>query len=242
MTLATKKIRKQLQAPHDPKNLNSLIAFITTMAQTVHKQVENSIRALLEKDEGLAGAIALNEPRVNALEIVIDEYAVRTIVGRALPEEDVRLIVATIKINNDLERMGDLAVNIAQRVITLGDRADAELPKELVEMVTPVQEILRKSLTALVEQDILLANEVLTSDEEVDAHRDRVFEMLLSEMAHQPDSVNANFQLLLVARYLERIADHATNIAEDIIYWVRGVDVRHRKGEAPAIYDFSRED
>src|SRR5437879_13598929 len=118
-TLARSNVRTYKAVKSDFENHTTLINFLTTMAQTVQGQVEKAIEALLSRNEGLAGAVAINEPRVNALEEVIDEHAVKTIVGRSLPQEDVRLIVATIKINNDLERMGDLAVNIAQRVISL---------------------------------------------------------------------------------------------------------------------------
>src|SRR5947209_14122531 len=117
MTTAVRSTRKYKAVKPDFENHTTLINFLLTMAQTVQGQVEKSIEALLTRNEGLAGAVALYEPRVNALEVVIDEHAVKTVVGRCLAQEDVRLIVSTIKINNDLERMGDLAVNIAQRVI-----------------------------------------------------------------------------------------------------------------------------
>jgi phosphate transport system protein len=166
--------------------------------------------------------------------VVIDEHAVKTIVGRSLPAEDVRLIVATIKINNDLERMGDLAVNIAQRVISLSRQENRiELPQELVDMASPVRQMAMKSHNAMANRDISLAEEVLRSDDEVDDYRNRIYEKIMQAMANQPRMAQANFQLLLASRYLERIADHATNIAEDVIFWIRGVDVRHNRLRTP---------
>jgi phosphate transport system protein len=155
---------------------------------------------------------------------------VKTIVGRSLSAEDVRLIVASIKINNDLERMGDLAVNIARRVISLANAPTrVELPSELVAMSAPVKEMVRKSLGAMAHRDISLAEEVLRSDDEVDDYRDQVYDKIMAAMARQPHMATANFQFLLASRYLERIADHSTNIAEDVIFWIQGIDVRHNR-------------
>jgi phosphate transport system protein len=229
-TAAKPQMRNYKAIKPDFENHTTLINFLLTMSETVQSQVEKAIEALLTRNEGLAGAVAIYEPRVNALEVVIDEHAVRTIVDRSLPQDDVRLIVATIKINNDLERMGDLAVNIAQRVISLSlEENRIELPQELIAMATPVKEMVRKSLGAMAHRDISLAEEVLRSDDEVDDHRDRVYEKIMEAMKRQPNMAIANFQLLLASRYLERIADHSTNIAEDVIFWIRGVDVRHNR-------------
>jgi phosphate transport system protein len=231
MTPGTKsQVRNFKIIKPDFENHTTLINFLLTMSQTVQTQVEKAIEALLTRNEGLAGAVALYEPRVNALEVVIDEHAVKTIVGRSLPAEDVRLIVATIKINNDLERMGDLAVNIAQRVISLSMQENRiELPQELIEMASPVRQMVIKSHNAMANHDISLAEEVLRSDDEVDDYRNRVYEKIMQAMSNQPRMAQANFQLLLASRYLERIADHSTNIAEDVIFWIRGVDVRHNR-------------
>jgi phosphate transport system protein len=214
----------------DFENHTTLVNFLLTMSQTVQNQVENAIDSLLSRDEHLAATVAMQEPRVNALEVVIDEHAVKTIVGRSLPAEDVRLIVASIKINNDLERMGDLAVNISKRVISLRDAPlRIELPPELVAMAAPVKVMVRKSLGAMADRDISLAEEVLRSDDEVDDYRDRAYDKIMAAMARQPNMAAANFQFLLASRYLERIADHATNIAEDVIFWIQGIDVRHNR-------------
>ena len=136
-------------------------------------------------------------------------------------------MVATLKITNDLERMGDLAVNLAERIISLSEMPRRVAPPELEPMVAAVRAMIKKSLGALIFRNVVLAGEVLESDDLVDRYRDEIFERLLAGMRQGPADVAPNLQLVLASRYLERLADHATNIAEDIIFWVRGLDVRH---------------
>jgi phosphate transport system protein len=143
-----------------------------------------------------------------------------------------RLIVAALKITNDLERIGDLAVNLAERVISLREMASTELPEELAPMAAAVRAMVSKSLGALIFRNTELATQVLESDDVVDQYRDRIFEKLLDRMTKQAALVSPGLQFILATRHLERIADHATNIAEDIIFWVRGLDVRHGRGIA----------
>ena len=144
-----------------------------------------------------------------------------------LSDADVRLIVATLKINNDLERMGDLAVNLAERAISLAAMGDVETPAELEPMTTAVRAMVSKCLGALIYQNVDLATQVLESDDVVDQYRDRVFEALLSGITENSSQAAPNLQFVLASRHLERIADHATNIAEDVLFWVRGLEVRH---------------
>ena len=208
-----------------------MVNYLVSMARTVEAAVNRAMEALLDSHSPRAGTLVseifYNEPRINEMEIVIDEHAVRTLRGGALPEKDIRMIVATLRINNDLERMGDLAVNIGQRVISLAEMKPAETPPEFAPMSEAVRAMVGKSLGALIFRNVNLATAVLQSDDAVDRFRDVVFERLLAEMAHYPDTVAPNMQFVLVSRYLERIADHCTNIAEDVLFWVRGLDVRH---------------
>ncbi|PYU22496.1 MAG: hypothetical protein DMG30_14715 [Acidobacteria bacterium] len=136
-------------------------------------------------------------------------------------------MVATLKITNDLERMGDLAVNLGERIISLTEMRPVVAPPELEPMVVAVRAMIKKSLGALILKNVVWAREVLESDDLVDRYRDDIFERLLDGMRHRPGDIAPNLQLVLASRYLERLADHATNIAEDIIFWVRGLDVRH---------------
>jgi phosphate transport system protein len=123
--------------------------------------------------------------------------------------------------------MGDLAVNLAERIISLTEMHPVAAPPELEPMAAAVRAMIKKSLGALIFKNVVLAGEVLESDDLVDRYRDEIFERLLAGMRQDPADVGPNLQLVLASRYLERLADHATNIAEDIIFWVRGLDVRH---------------
>jgi phosphate transport system protein len=135
-----------------------------------------------------------------------------------------------LKITNDLERIGDLAVNLAQRSITLREMPGAQLPEELAPMAAAVRAMVSKSLGALIFRNADMAALVLESDDVVDKFRDTIFEKLMENMTQQASLVSSGMQFVLATRHLERIADHATNIAEDIIFWVRGLDVRHGRG------------
>ncbi|MBI3405586.1 MAG: hypothetical protein HY046_09030 [Acidobacteria bacterium] len=132
-----------------------------------------------------------------------------------------------MRINNDLERMGDLAVNTAERVVTLAGMRNVKVPEDIHPLSVAVKDMVSKSLGALVYRNVDLANEVLRSDDKVDHYRDLVCDRLLAEMTQDPGNVAPDLQFVLASRHLERIADHATNIAEDVIYWVRGLEVRH---------------
>jgi phosphate transport system protein len=205
----------------------ALVNYLVSMARTVEGSVNRALEALLQRNEKLASEVFLTEPRINEMEIVIDEHAIRLLRRGNLPESGVRLIVASLKVNNDLERIGDLAVNICQRVISLASMGDVTNPAELQPMTTAVGSMVSKSLGALIFQNVALANEVLESDDVVDQYRDRIFESLLAGMTQDASRVAPNMHFVLATRHLERIADHTTNIAEDILFWVRGLDVRH---------------
>jgi phosphate transport system protein len=204
-----------------------LMNYLTSQARTVEASVNRALAALLGKNEGLASDVFLTEPRINEMEMVIDEHAVRMLGHGGLDEADVRLVVAALKINNDLERMGDLAVNLAERSISLGSMGHVEIPAELEPMTTAVRAMVSKCLGALIYENVELATQVLESDDLVDQYRDRVFEALLAGIAENPAQAAPNLQLVLASRHLERIADHTTNIAEDVLFWVRGLEVRH---------------
>lgn len=210
--------------------------YLVSMARTVEGMVNKSLEALLRRDEQMSSAIFLTEPRVNEMEIIIDDHAVRLLRGGNLPEGEIRHIVATLKINNDLERMGDLAVNIGQRVISLAQMEGIVAPAELEPMSASVRAMVSRCLGALIFRNVTMANEVLESEEAVDQFRDQVFDRLLASMREDVSLVAPNVQYLLATRHLERIADHATNIAEDVVFWVRGHDIRHGRANC---FDFS---
>ena len=216
---------------------DALVNYLISMARTVEGNVNRAIEALLKRDARLASDVFLTEPRVNEMEIVIDEHAVRLLRSGNLTDPSVRFVVASLKINNDLERIGDLAVNIGQRVLSLAQMGEVEYPPELSPMSDAVRAMVSKSLGGLIYQNVELAREVLESDDVVDRYRDIIFERLLAAMTEDAALAAPNLQFVLVSRYLERIADHTTNIAEDILFWLRGLEVSHGRGRLPEQQD-----
>jgi phosphate transport system protein len=213
---------------------DELVNYLISMARTVESAMNRALDGIVSLESPrtatLPGEVFLLEPRINEMEIAIDEHAVRLLRRGSYSDDELRMIVAALKITNDLERIGDLAVNLAQRVITLREMAAPQLPEELAPMVAAVRAMVSKSLGALIFRNAEMAALVLESDEIVDKYRDTIFEKLMENMTQQASLVSSGMQFVLATRHLERIADHATNIAEDIIYWVRGLDVRHGRG------------
>jgi phosphate transport system protein len=210
---------------------SALVNYLVSQARTVEGSVNRALAALLERNERLASEVFLTEPRVNEMEILIDEHAIRMLRQGNLLDTDVRLIVASLKINNDLERMGDLAVNLSERAISLAGMGDVQTPPELEPMMTAVRAMVSKCLGALIYRNVDLATQVLESDDVVDRYRDHLFEALLTGMTQNPSTAAPNLHFILASRHLERIADHATNIAEDILFWIRGLEVRHGRAK-----------
>lgn len=210
---------------------NVLVNYLVSQARSVESSVNRALWALLERNERLASEVFLTEPRINEMEILIDEHAIRVLRDPNLSDADLRLIVATLKINNDLERMGDLAVNLSERAISLAGMGEVQSPVELEPMTAAVRVMVSKCLGALIYQNVDLATQVLESDDLVDQYRDQLFEALLAGMTQDPALAAPNLHFVLASRHLERIADHATNIAEDVLFWVRGLEVRHGRAK-----------
>src|SRR5215475_6182302 len=213
---------------------DTLVNYLISMARTVESAMNRALDAIVSLESprtaALPGEVFLLEPRINEMEIVIDEHAVRLLRRGSYTDDELRLIVSALKITNDLERIGDLAVNLAQRVVSLREMPGVEIPEELAPMAAAVRAMVSKSLGALIFRNADMATLVLESDDVVDKFRDTIFEKLLENMTQQVVLVSPGMQFILATRHLERIADHATNIAEDIIFWVRGLDVRHGRG------------
>ena len=215
---------------------DTLVNYLISMARLVESAMNRSLDAIVafnnERTAGLPGEVFLLEPRINEMEIIIDEHAIRLLRRGSFTDDEMRLIVASLKITNDLERIGDIAVNLAERVISLREMDEAQAPEELAPMAEAVRSMVSRSLGALIFKNADLAGQVLESDDVVDQYRDRIFDNLLQHMTQDVALVSPGMQFILATRHLERIADHATNIAEDIIFWVRGLDVRHGRGLA----------
>ena len=213
---------------------DALVNYLVSMARTVEGAMNRALDALTSLDSArtsaLPGEVFLLEPRINEMEMVIDEHAIGLLRRGSFSDDEMRLIVAALKITNDLERIGDLAVNLAQGAVSLRELPGAQLPEELAPMAVTVRAMVSKSLGALIFRNVEMATQVLESDDVVDHYRDRIFENLLASMNQQATLISSGMQFILATRHLERIADHATNIAEDIIFWVRGLDVRDGGG------------
>ncbi|MGH9342205.1 MAG: phosphate signaling complex protein PhoU [Terriglobia bacterium] len=212
---------------HFEEELDGLRKHLLEMSGLVESAVYHSVHALVEKDESLAQLVFKNEARINQMEIEIDEMAVRLLALDQPVAADLRLITAAIKINNDLERMGDLALNIAERAVSLTRESTVNALIDIPYMANLVESMVRKSLDSFVKKDAALARNVLVSDDAVDDLRTGIYKELILYMEANPDRIRQGLGLIFVARNLERIADHATNIAEDVLFLVDGVDVRH---------------
>lgn len=209
------------------EQLDELRTRLLEMSALVESAIYHSVQSLVDKDEAQAQQVLQNESRINQMEIAIDDFATRLLALHQPMATDLRLITAAIKINNDLERMGDLAVNIAERSL---DLIHEPLVKPLIDiphMASLAESMVRKSLDSFVKKDADLARSVLVSDDAVDELRDDVYRELVTYMERDPSAIRQCVDLIFVARNLERIADHATNIAEDVVFLVEGVDVRH---------------
>jgi len=202
------------------------------MGGYVESAIHRSVRALVDRDPELARQVLRDEARINQMEIEIDNLTTRLFALRQPMARDLRFLTAAMKINTDLERMGDLAVNIAQRALSLVAQTPVKPLIDIPRMAQLVESMLLRVLDAFVKGDAEEATGVLAADDEVDALRDSVYQELVAYMQKDPTTVPAAVDLIFVARNLERIADHATNIAEDVVFLVKGVDVRHHATEA----------
>lgn len=211
---------------HFEEELNKLRKRLLEMSGLVESSIYRAVAALVDKDESQISVVLQNESRINQMEIEIDDAATRLLALEQPVASDLRLITAAIKINSDLERMGDGAVRIAERAAFLAHEPALELV-DIRRMASLAQEMVRKSLDAFVKKDSDLARSVLLSDDAVDELRDANYEKLIEYMEGNRAAVRPCEAMISVVRGLERIADHATNIAEDVLFLVEGVDVRH---------------
>ena len=197
------------------------------MSGLVESAISRSIRALIDQDKELAEQVIRDEPRINKMEMEIDGMVTRLLALRQPVAKDLRFLTSALKINTDLERIGDLAQHIAERSLSLMHHPLVRPMVDIPRMASLVQSMLLKCLEAFVNGDEALARSVLMADDEVDKLRDAVYAELVATMERDPGIIPAAIGLIFVARNLERIGDHATNIAEDVVFLVKGVDVRH---------------
>jgi phosphate transport system protein len=212
---------------HFEEELDALKAKVVQMGTAAESMVDEAIKSLLQRRADRHPEVARREERVNELQIEIDEQVVGLLARQHPVAADLRLVITATKIADDLERVADQAMNICQNTAEL---LKFPLLKPLIDipiMADTAREMLRGSLDAFVRRDAALAQKVLDTDDKVDALKDQIFRDLLTYMMSDPGTIPRALPLILISRNLERVGDHATNIAEDVIYLIQGRDVRH---------------
>ncbi|HYA23288.1 MAG TPA: phosphate signaling complex protein PhoU [Terriglobales bacterium] len=215
------------------QGLDELRTKLLRMGGLAEQAVDRACQAYVDRDLARCHMVLENESQINAAEREIDELAFDLLAMQQPMAVDLRFILAVTKINSDLERVGDQAVNIAERVMDLVELPKADLPVDIGRMTGAVSAMVRRSLESFIEGKAELAQAVLEMDNVVDRMRDEAFITLVKTMNDHPHVTRQALDALLIARNLERVADHATNIAEDVIFWVRGADVRHNVQQEP---------
>lgn len=215
---------------HFQRELDKIKKMILSLGALVEQRVHRVKIAVEERDADLAREIIKLDYEIDEMEVEIDEECLKTIALHQPVAADLRFVVAVIKINNDLERIGDQVVNIAQRVVRIAKRAVAPFHFDYSVMADRAEAMLRMSLDSLVGQDLDLAVKVLLMDDEVDQIKVEAYDRIKQAMADGvTNDVGYMINLLLISRHLERVADHATNIAEEVVYMIEGEIVRHGK-------------
>lgn len=200
---------------------------LLSMGAKVEMAISRSVRSVTERDSEQAQKVKDCEREINRLEVEIDDACRRILALRQPAASDLRFITTALKIVTDLERMGDLAVNIAQRAFDLNQAPPLRPFPDLTKLADLAQEQLKKALDAFVESDVQKAEEVMKGDEMLDAFYKQLFNELLTFMMEDAKNIRRTTALMFVAKHLERLGDHVTNVAEMVIYMVRGTDVRH---------------
>jgi phosphate transport system protein len=200
---------------------------LLTLTAFVEESVQKAIRALSERDRELAQKVIDNDKQINRLEVELEEECLKVLALHQPVANDLRMIIAVLKINNDLERIADQAANISERAIAMIDGPKIESPLEIDLMAVKAIDMLEKALDSLVNADADLARKVLKLDEEVDTLHGRNYELFKAYIRKNPEMIDTVLNYLTVSRHLERVADLATNIAEDVIYLNEGTIVRH---------------
>ena len=209
------------------QSLDDLKEKLLVMAGMVEQAIQRAIEAYRTRDLTICELVFRAEPSINRLEREIDQMALDLLAMEQPMAIDLRFILSVIRINADLERVGDQAVNIAVRVREMGAFANIDLPVDIPKLASLAAAMVRKSLQAFIEADAELAESVLQLDDQVDEMNDAAFYSLSTLIKEKPELTPQSLNALIISRNLERVGDHATNIAEDVIFWIRGADIRH---------------
>ena len=216
-----------MERHHFEAELQALRNQLLTMGGMVEQRVHRAVHALVHRGEEDAQRIIATDKEVNDLQMDIDNRCLRLLATQTPLAVDLRLITSAMKINADLERIGDQAVNIAESVLVLVPQPPLKPLIDIPRMAAIAEKMIRDALDGFVKNDAALARDVLRRDDEVDELKDQVFRELLTYMMADPGTIQRALSLILISRNLERIADHATNIAEDVIFIAEAKDVRH---------------
>jgi phosphate transport system protein len=219
------------------RELEKLKKEILTLCGMVEDSVHLAVKSVMERDMALAQRVIDNDNDIDAKEVDVEEECLKILALYQPVAIDLRVVVAVLKMNNDLERIGDLAVNIAERTLFLVGETPLEAPLNFLEMSNKSQIMLRQSLDSLMKSDTALAHRVILSDDEVDEMNRAMYQIIMEGIRRQPDCLASYISLLSVSRHLERIADYATNIAEDVIYMIDGEIIRHKPDLMPPFED-----
>ena len=213
---------------HFQEELDTMQGRLLEMGGLAEERVRQAVYGLTARDSHAIGNVLRGDEPVNRLHIEIDERCFRLLALYQPMATDLRAIVAAVKINSDLERVGDLAVNIAEAALRYVAHPPVKKLIDIPTMAEIAQSMLRDALDAYVRRDTALAKTVLNADDQLDALKTQVFRELLTYMLQDPATIEPSLDLILVSRHLERIGDHATNVAEDVIFMVSALDVRHQ--------------
>jgi phosphate transport system protein len=216
---------------HFQEELEALQQRLLAMGGLAEERVREAVRGLADRDLDQVDAVMIGDEPVNDLHIEVDDRAFKLLALHQPMAADLRIIVAAVKINTDLERVGDLAVNIAEAGKRYLQHPPVKPLIDIPRMGDIAQVMLRDALDAFVRRDVALAEAVLAEDDRLDALRNQIFRELITYMLQDPVTIEPSLDLILISRHLERIGDHATNIAEDVIFMVSARDVRHHAAE-----------
>jgi phosphate transport system protein len=217
---------------HFHQRLDALKDKLLAMAALSQQAVETAVDAYLQRDAGLCQYVQDNEAAINLAHREVDEMAYELLAQEQPMAVDLRFILSVIKINSDLERIGDQSMGIARRTLDLLNYEKTDLPVDVNAMGEVASRMIRTAIQALLEADALVADTVITMDDEIDRMNRKARKGLIAVIQTTPDVTIQALNGILISRSLERIADHASNIATDVIFWVRGADVRHQLGLA----------
>ena len=214
---------------HFEEQLDQLLGLVVKMAQHAEYMIDTAVKVLVSRDESIVSEVFATEDKVNALQVEVDDLAIKLTVLLQPAARDARFLFMASRIGGELERIADQSINISQNAHHVLAAPPLRPIVDIPVMADTAQKMLRDAIKAMTIRDVALANTVLEEEKKVDAQRDTIFRTLLTYMMADPATIQRALSLILIARNLERIGDHATNIAEEVIYWIQGRDIRHGK-------------